>query len=123
MLFLLLAVGLFVAGGLAALMMRESASWSTLFGAGGTILGSVIGLIPTLQVLFGGSELSLQMPWAVPYGSFFIAIDALSAFFLLPVFLLSALAAVYGSEYLFAYRGKKSLGLPWFFFTLLTASM
>lgn len=123
MFFLLLAIGLFIASGLAALVTQKSASWSTIFGVGGAILGSVIGLIPTLQVLLGSSELSFQVPWEVPYGSFFIAIDALSAFFLLPIFILSALTAVYGGEYLLAYRDEKSLGVPWFFFNLLTASM
>ncbi|MBI3795347.1 MAG: hydrogenase, partial [Deltaproteobacteria bacterium] len=38
-------------------------------------------------------------------------------------FLLSALAAIYGGTYLLAYREEKSLGAPWFFFTLLVASM
>ena len=49
--------------------------------------------------------------------------DALSAFFLLPVLGLSALAAVYGGDYLLAYRHEKSLGSPWFFFNLFVAGM
>ncbi len=44
-------------------------------------------------------------------------------FLFLPIFILSALAAVYGSEYLMAYRDKKWLGISWFFFNLLVASM
>jgi formate hydrogenlyase subunit 3/multisubunit Na+/H+ antiporter MnhD subunit len=59
----------------------------------------------------------------VPYGSFFIALDPLSAFFLLPIFILSGIAALYGSEYLHGYRMQKSLGVCWFFFNLLVASM
>jgi formate hydrogenlyase subunit 3/multisubunit Na+/H+ antiporter MnhD subunit len=50
-------------------------------------------------------------------------VDALSAFFLLPVLGLSALAAVYGGDYLLAYRREKSLGSPWFFFNLFVAGM
>ena len=65
----------------------------------------------------------LRLPWEVPYGSFFVALDALSAFFLLPIFLLSAVAAVYGSEYLQVYRETKHLGASWFFFNGLVASM
>ena len=42
---------------------------------------------------------------------------------MLPILGLSALAAVYGGEYLLAYREKKSLGPPWFFYNLLVASM
>ena len=36
---------------------------------------------------------------------------------------MSALAAVYGSEYLRAYQGRKNLGFSWFFFNLLVAGM
>jgi formate hydrogenlyase subunit 3/multisubunit Na+/H+ antiporter MnhD subunit len=52
-----------------------------------------------------------------------VEVDALSAFFLLPVLGLSALAAVYGSDYLLAYRHKKSLGSPWFFYNVFVAAM
>src|SRR5207244_8992252 len=51
------------------------------------------------------------------------ALDPLSAFFAVPIFLLTALAAVYGAGYLHAYEGKKNLGVTWFFYNLLTASM
>src|SRR5260370_23854303 len=63
------------------------------------------------------------MAWDVPYGSRFLDLDPLSGFFLIPVFVLCALAAIYGADYLEAYRGKKSLAPPWFFFNLLVASM
>ena len=63
------------------------------------------------------------MAWDVPYGSLFLELDPLSGFFLIPVFVLCALAAVYGADYLEAYRGRKALAPPWFFFNLLVASM
>jgi len=50
-------------------------------------------------------------------------LDALSAFFLLPVVVLSALAAVYGGNYLLAYRGRKSLGSSWFFYSVFVLGM
>ena len=59
----------------------------------------------------------------MPCGSFFIELDALSAFFLIPVFLLSALAAVYGGGYLMKYKKTKRLGFAWFCYALLVASM
>ena len=52
-----------------------------------------------------------------------LQLDALSAFFLLPIFLICALAALYGTEYLETYRGRKALASPWFFLNLLVASM
>ena len=63
------------------------------------------------------------MAWDVPYGSLFLELDPLSGFFLIPVFVLCALAAIYGADYLEAYRGRKALAPPWFFFNLLVASM
>ena len=41
----------------------------------------------------------------------------------MPILGLCALAAIYGGQYLDAYRGHKSLGPPWFFFNVLVASM
>ena len=81
------------------------------------------GLIPTLRVLLGGTPESLRLAWDASHGAFCVEVDALSAFFLLPVLGLSALAAVYGGDYLLAYRHEKSLGSPWFFFNVFVAGM
>ncbi len=119
---ILLALSILLATGVVALWSRSS-RWSTLVGAGGVIVGSLIGLLASLPVLCGGPSAAVRSPWDVPYGSFFIALDPLSAFFLLPIFILSGVAALYGSEYLQIYRERKSLGASWFFFNLLVASM
>jgi formate hydrogenlyase subunit 3/multisubunit Na+/H+ antiporter MnhD subunit len=63
------------------------------------------------------------MAWDVPSGSLFLELDPLSGFFLIPVFVLCALAAIYGADYLESYRGRKALAGPWCFFNLLVASM
>ena len=81
-------------------------------GSGGAALGCLIGLVPTLRVLLGGTPESLRFAWDASHGAFCVEVDALSAFFLLPVLGLSALAAVYGGDYLLAYRHEKSLGQP-----------
>ena len=56
-----------------------------------------------------------ESPWDVPHGNFRIGLDMLGAFFLLPVLVLSALAAVYGGQLSVPFRGKKSLAASWFF--------
>ena len=56
--------------------------------------------------------------WQVPLGSFFVQLDALSAFFLLPILGLSTVAALYGGKYLMAYRSRKNLG-SWRGFSLI----
>ena len=118
----LLAIFLFVGTGVVALF-GGSARWSTIVGAGGVVIGSLIGLGAAVPVFLGGPPAVLHLSWEVPYGSFVVALDALSAFFLLPIFLLSAAAAVYGSEYLQVYRDTKHLGASWFLFNVLVASM
>jgi len=96
---------------------------TTVVGAGGAVLWCVLALVPTLRVLGGGPQESVRLPWDAPHGAFCVGLDALSAFFLLPVLGLSVLAAVYGGDYLLAYRGKKSLGSSWFFFNMFVAGM
>lgn len=120
---LVIAVGLFLAGGLGALAAYRSPRWSTALAVTGTLAGGIAGLVPALGVLLHGGSVSLRLAWDVPYGALFIEIDALSALFLVPILGVCALAAVYGSEYLLSYRGSKTLACPWFFYNLLVASM
>ena len=101
----------------------DHAALTTVCGAGLVVVGCSLGLIPALRVLGGGPIESLSLPWDTPHGVFRIGLDSLSAFFLLPVLVLSALAALYGGNYLLAYRGKKSLGASWFFFGTFVGGM
>jgi NADH:ubiquinone oxidoreductase subunit 5 (subunit L)/multisubunit Na+/H+ antiporter MnhA subunit len=91
---------------------------TTVIGAGVAVLGCVIALAPALRVLGGGPPESVRFDWDAPHGTFSVGLDALSAFFLLPVLGLSALVAIYGGNYLLAFRGKKSIGGSWFRFNL-----
>jgi hydrogenase-4 component B len=121
--FLLLSVATVVLSGFVALIGQRSARIATGVGVGGAVIGCAVGLIPSVGVLLGGKTESLHLAWSVPYGSFFVEVDALSAFFVVVILAISALAAIYGGEYLWAWREKKSLGAPWFFFNVLVASM
>lgn len=95
----------------------------SVLGPGLAMVGCLAALIPTLRVLGGGAPESFRLTWDASHGAFHIGLDALSAFFLLPVLLLSLLAAVYGGSYLLPYRGHKALGSFWLFFNLFVASM
>ncbi|HEY2923706.1 MAG TPA: hypothetical protein VGJ98_01930, partial [Candidatus Eisenbacteria bacterium] len=75
------------------------------------------------RVLLGETAPSLHLPWPLPLASFSIAIDPLSAFFLLPTFALSALTAIYGFGYMKSAGGGASAGRSWLWFNLLVASM
>jgi hydrogenase-4 component B len=92
-------------------------------GVGVVLAGCALALVPTLRVLGGGPPEAVRLAWDASHGSFSIGLDALGAFFLLPVLVLSALAAVYGGNYLLAYRGRKSLGSSWFFYAMFVAGM
>jgi len=86
-------------------------------------VAAVLGLIPAIQVLAGGPALQLRYPWPVPFGEFFIQLDALSAWFLVPTLLLSALCAIYGVGYLRSQAGNRSLGPLWSFYCQLVLGM
>ncbi|HJT30951.1 MAG TPA: proton-conducting transporter membrane subunit [Pirellulales bacterium] len=119
----LVAILILVLSGITALALARRPRAATAFGAGGAVLGCAVGSVPTLRVLLGASPESLRAAWDAAHGAFWVEVDPLSSFFLLPVFGLSALAAVYGGNYLLAYRRQKSLGAPWFFFNLFVAGM
>ena len=67
------------------------------------------------------SPTSLQIAWSMPGGSLSFGLDGLSAFFCLPILLVSPLAALYGCSYLA--HEKKPLGSVSFFYNVLMASM
>ncbi len=120
---LLIAVGVLVASGFLALLAGRFPRLCSAVGAVGAVAGCVAGLVPAVGALVRGETMSLHREWNVPYGSIAVALDPLSAFFAIPILGLCALAAVYGSEYLWAYRERKPLGPHWFFYNLLAASM
>jgi len=92
-------------------------------GAYGAAAASIAGLIPALATLFTGQTDTVSFPWSVPLGSLTFTLDPLAAFFLVPLFILTGLSAVYGVDYLKSYAGKKPLGLAWAAFNVLTAAM
>ena len=92
------------------------------------VLGGGMALIESAWVLVSGQSESLRLAWPLPlgFGSANMKIDPLSAVFAVAIALVTMMAAVYGSEYLRGIKaegGKKNLGVSWFFFNLLTASM
>jgi formate hydrogenlyase subunit 3/multisubunit Na+/H+ antiporter MnhD subunit len=87
------------------------------------LAGSALGLIGCWQTLSAGSVESWRHGWSVPFGALYLEMDSLTAFFLVPVFLLGSASAVYGMESMSDWRGKKWIGASWFFFHMLAASL
>ncbi|OGG05457.1 MAG: hypothetical protein A3F83_11185, partial [Candidatus Glassbacteria bacterium RIFCSPLOWO2_12_FULL_58_11] len=121
--FFVAALFCFLAGGALALALIRSNLWSSRLGAWSAILGSLFGLVAAFQGLRPESAWDLCLPWSVPGGSLHLGMDPLSAFFLLALFILSGLAALYGREYLTGFGAAKAPGQAWFFYNALVASM
>src|SRR4051794_16789111 len=102
---LLPALALVLAGGLLALLFSRRPLPATVCGVTGVAAGCALGLVSAVNALGSGGESSLRLDWDGAHGPFVVGLDDLSAFFLVPVFGLSALAAVYGGAYLYGYRG------------------
>jgi hydrogenase-4 component B len=63
------------------------------------VAGSGCGIAGALLAVCGAPSAGLDLPWHVPGGAFSIAIDGISAMFLVQIFAISALGAIYGLEY------------------------
>ncbi|MGA4643352.1 proton-conducting transporter membrane subunit [Limisphaera sp. 4302-co] len=120
---LLLAFFLWMGSGSAAWLLSRWRALSSHIAAAGTVIAATLAALPALRVLAAGDALSFVRPWSVPFGEFALRLDALSAWFVLVIVLVSALSAVYGVQYLASTPTGKSLGPSWFFFNLLVASM
>jgi formate hydrogenlyase subunit 3/multisubunit Na+/H+ antiporter MnhD subunit len=120
---LLTSLSIILAGGVFAAVTHRKERISTGIALTGLLTGSILGLVSAIGVLVRGGSLALRIPWSMPMGSFSVGVDPVSAFFILPVLALSALAGIYGASYLKAWSGKKNLGASWCFFNALIASM
>jgi formate hydrogenlyase subunit 3/multisubunit Na+/H+ antiporter MnhD subunit len=110
-------------GGAACIFGGGSPKRASRLGAAVSVTGALLSLAPAALVLWTGRSAALRIPWQAPFGSFHIAIDPLSALFIVIISVIGALAAIYGRGYLETYAGRKHLGATWCFFNLLQASM
>ena len=86
-------------------------------------LGSLLGLAAAFRVLFLGKGFAVALRSPLPGGPILLAADALSALFLVPVFLVPALGAVYGLGYWPEREHRRDARKLRFFHGLLAASM
>lgn len=97
---LLLVLGgafLCAAGGVPGLFLPPGRAARRLATAG-SVAGGLVGLAGALVAAVTGRVESLIRPWPLPMAAFHVGLDALSALFLLPLFLVSGLAAVSGAR-------------------------
>ena len=116
-------IGVLVAGGVLAVAGDKRPAWASAIGGASAVLGGLLAAANALVVLAAGRPAGLDVPWQVPLGRLALGLDALSAVFVLPIGLIVAVAAVYGTQYLGGPHGPRRLGLPWLGFNLLAAAM
>jgi len=100
----------FAAGALACLMARWAPRSAVVIGHLGVLAGAIAGGGVALALLIGGpvEPLRIALPELFPFARMSLAVDGLSAFFLLVVSVVAASAALYGPAYLRAAEPHKS---------------
>ncbi len=114
---LVAALGAFACGGALSALLRRRPALSAAVGAGGAVAGGLLGAAAGALGLAGGPPATLSLPWELPGAELALSIDGLAAFFIIPVSLVTALAAFYTPAYV--RRGRFS----WFWFDALGAAM
>lgn len=112
-----------VVGGLGALLFgRMSPRWAARFGMGSAVVACFAGLLASGMALVGQLDVAWSLPWRMPVGSLLIGVDPLSAFFLIPMFLLAGLGAIYAAGYFGSWNGRNP-GRFWLGYHTLVAGM
>lgn len=119
---LLVALAVLLFGGLLAVVLSPWPRVASFVGAGCGFAGCVVGAAFAIGALRGETTRAV-FAWRILAGEVVLGGDALAGFFLLPLFALGAVAAIYGHDYLLAYRHEKSMGVPWLAYDVLLASM
>ncbi len=83
----------------------------------------LLSLNPCIESLFTGGTFEISYRMSIPFANFAIGMDPLSAFFLLPLLVLSGLCAIYGMAYMDGNKHVYGSGRSWFFFGMLVLGM
>jgi hydrogenase-4 component B len=95
----LCGIGIVAASGLPGLFLSRHQLAGQRLTTALAVLGAALGLMGVGVFCASGASRPVTLPWALPGAELAVAMDALSALFLLPVFLISLLGSIYGLEY------------------------
>jgi hydrogenase-4 component B len=96
--FIYIAILCAAVSGLPGLILSRTSPYGQRVAGGFMCCSALLGLAGAGLVLYSGENLSCAFPWQA-MGNAIIGIDALSAFFLVPVFLMGGLGSIYGLGY------------------------
>lgn len=116
----LIAVAL---SGIPGLFLRHFPGTGQRIATCASIIASLLGLTGALLILANQSIHRFTLEWTLPFDSCEVAVDPLTAFFLIPVFLISGCAALYANGYWPAADNHTTEPTITFFLGLLAASM
>ena len=114
-----LAIG---SAGIPGLFLRKPGP-GQIIAAIATILASLAGVPAALKLLFSNTTTTYTLEWNLPFGPCEFVIDPLSAFFLLPVFLVAATGSFFALGYWPAAGNRATERGLTFFYGLLASSM
>ena len=113
--FVIIAIFISSASGLVGSCLPRRTAWGQRIAAFMMISSSIFGLVGASLSLSANPSRTLIFPWPA-MGNSIIGIDSLSAFFLVPVFLMGGLGSIYGIGYwsqLSHLRNSRKLQLFW----------
>ncbi len=98
---LLILLGIILAGvsGVPGLFLSRHTSTGQKVTTALAVLGAALGLLGVAVFWAGGESRPVVLPWPLPGAEFSVALDGLSAIFLVPIFLISMLGNIYGLGY------------------------
>ncbi len=121
---MIVLISLFIIGSFGSLMLQNndeySNAWTTFF----AIAGSLWGLIFSgLTIISGSGSAFVAKSSSLPFLSFSVSIDYLSAFFIFTCSLITLFSSLYGWGYVKHYYKKYNIGVLGFFYHLFIAGM
>jgi hydrogenase-4 component B len=116
------AISLFAVSGIPGLFLRPRSPWIARVHAIVAVSGSVLGILGAIWAFVSPDSALYVFPWPSAQNGL-VGVDALSAFFLIPVFLIGALGAVYGIGYWSSAEHARNAGSVRFFWGLIIAGM
>src|ERR1035437_6833945 len=114
-----LAIG---CAGIPGLFLRKPGPGQIL-SAIATILAALAGIPAALALLFSRTTTTYLLAWGLPFGPCELVIDPLSAFFLLPIFLVAAAGSLFALGYWPAREHRPTEPGLTFFYGILASSM
>jgi hydrogenase-4 component B len=115
----------YISGALLALILYRKHKLSNILSNSCSIIASILGVIASTGYLLSNAEPITLLNWLspAPFISLNVAIDSLSAFFILTLSILTFCVSIYSTGYLSHYYNKRAVGLFNFLYNLFILSM